>query len=135
MEGYDYNTVCRYDYLEIYDGPSTNPYKKARLCGSGSYELISTANSLYLEFRSNGHRGYRGFQFTYSLIGIHHDSNFVNYINIEALKMSSKQNQIIDSLQETFNWKQQNFLQLRLQSHQPKVLSPNYYVQEDWKSK
>ena len=64
------NIVCRYDYLKIYDGPSTSSHRTARLCGSGSYELISKTNSLYLEFKSDGSTGYSGFQLVFSLKGI-----------------------------------------------------------------
>ena len=66
----EYDGACGYDYLKIYDGPHTNSYRKATLCDFGYYELISTTNSLYLEFKSDTSTGYSGFQLVFSLKGI-----------------------------------------------------------------
>ena len=66
----EYNSVCRYDYLKIYDGPSSSSYRRARLCGAGSYELTSTTNSLYFEFKSDGSNIRSGFELGFSLIGM-----------------------------------------------------------------
>ena len=76
------NNECRYDYLDIYDGPNTSSDRKARLCNQDLYELISTTNSLYLEFNSDGSGVYDGFQFSYSFIGIYIDPNSPSYTDI-----------------------------------------------------
>ncbi|KAI8514478.1 scavenger receptor [Branchiostoma belcheri] len=57
-----------YDFLTIYDGASDNATEIERLTGYHSQiiPIISTSNTLFLRFTSDGSVSYQGFQFSYS---------------------------------------------------------------------
>ena len=65
------DSTCSYDYLKIYDGPSSSSNRNARLCGDGSFDgMTSSSNTLFLEFRSDSSNKFLGFQFSYSIVGM-----------------------------------------------------------------
>ena len=66
------NSACRYDYLKIYDGPSSSSNRNALLCGDSSFGegMTSSSNTLFLEFRSDSSSTYKGFQLYYTIIGM-----------------------------------------------------------------
>ncbi|KAK3892747.1 hypothetical protein Pcinc_003437 [Petrolisthes cinctipes] len=61
---------CRWDWLQIHDGPSSRSHLHGRYCGSTlpgtNGTIISTHNHLYLWFRSDHSRAYTGFNFTWN---------------------------------------------------------------------
>ena len=60
---------CKYDGLEIYDGPDEDDMI-VRVCGPGTYQDVqSTGNALFLRFYSDGSEDYKGFQIHYALMG------------------------------------------------------------------
>ena len=69
---------CTFDYLEIFDGGSTNSPTVGKFCGDNKpKELISTSSSLYFKFRSDGSVSKKGFQLSYEAFsGNIHDASF-----------------------------------------------------------
>ncbi|CAH1274042.1 BMP1 [Branchiostoma lanceolatum] len=45
---------CLFDYLAIYDGPSTSAPLLARLCGSSAQTIVTTNRSAFVIFRTDG---------------------------------------------------------------------------------
>ena len=67
----DPSSTCRFDYLKIYDGPSSSSNRDALLCGDYSFDgMTSSSNTLFLEFRSDSSYKFLGFQFGYSIVGM-----------------------------------------------------------------
>ena len=65
------DSTCSYDYLKIYDGPSSSSNRVGAMCGDYSFDgMISSSNTLFLEFRSDRSNTYKGFQLVYSNIGM-----------------------------------------------------------------
>ena len=68
------NGYCKFDYLKIYDGPSSKEMlsnRDALLCGDYSFDgMTSSSNTLFLEFRSDSSYKFSGFQFGYSIVGM-----------------------------------------------------------------
>ncbi|CAG9792216.1 unnamed protein product [Diatraea saccharalis] len=60
---------CRYDYLKVYDGPSTNSKLVGRFCGS-SYpkSFVSSSNSLFIIFKSDHSATSEGFKISFETI-------------------------------------------------------------------
>lgn len=63
-----YCNGCSYDYLEVYDGPSTDsPLGGSRICGSSAPAPIqSTGNSMKLIFHTDSSETKTGFKITAS---------------------------------------------------------------------
>ena len=62
---------CWADALKIYDGESASSNEIAELCGTNSKSgIVSTGNSLFLDFKSNGYSNFGGFIIHYSLKGM-----------------------------------------------------------------
>ncbi|XP_019641565.1 PREDICTED: CUB and sushi domain-containing protein 2-like [Branchiostoma belcheri] len=62
-----FHTEKGYDFLTIYDGASDNATEIKRLTGYHPQisPIISTSNTLFLRFRSDGKKSRQGFQFSY----------------------------------------------------------------------
>ena len=60
---------CGFDRLKLYDGSSN--HSVVDLCGESSFGgMTSTANNLYFEFHSDGSNSFKGFQITFSIVGM-----------------------------------------------------------------
>ncbi|XP_019639370.1 PREDICTED: CUB and sushi domain-containing protein 2-like, partial [Branchiostoma belcheri] len=61
-------TERNYDFLTIYDGAGDNAAEMERLTGHQPHisPIISTSNTLFLRFTSDGSASYQGFQFNYT---------------------------------------------------------------------
>ena len=66
-----YCVNCNCDALRIYDGESASSNEIAELCGTNSKSgIVSTGNSLFLDFKSDGYWTNGGFIIYYSLKGM-----------------------------------------------------------------
>lgn len=78
------DTLCRYDFVEVYNGHSDMVQKLGRFCGTfRPGTLISTSNTMMLQMESDSETGGRGFlaHFTGTkthLNGIHHQNPGIN---------------------------------------------------------
>ncbi|XP_078540694.1 embryonic protein UVS.2-like [Lissotriton helveticus] len=62
-------TTCRADYLVIYNGPTNKDPLIGRYCGSGPVpSVVSSGNSLLLQFHSDSSDQKKGFQATYTFV-------------------------------------------------------------------
>ncbi|XP_076146859.1 cubilin [Alosa pseudoharengus] len=62
------NTDCRYDYLEVRDGPSSDSGFIARLCGNTRPSTQhSTGAAMYVRFRTDTSITHKGFKVKYSI--------------------------------------------------------------------
>ncbi|XP_069755899.1 scavenger receptor cysteine-rich domain-containing protein DMBT1-like [Narcine bancroftii] len=59
------SSSCSYDYVAIYDGPSTNSSLMAKLCHDSNETFTSTSNSITIYFRSDSSVTRRGFVANY----------------------------------------------------------------------
>lgn len=60
---------CRYDYLKIYDGPSSDSQLVGKFCGtSNPTTYTSSSNNLYLKFKTDRSMAAEGFRITYKAI-------------------------------------------------------------------
>ena len=67
----EFGNDCQYDVLKIYDGESASSNKIAELCGLNSKSgIVSTGNSLFLDFKSSSYYQFEGFIIHYSLKGM-----------------------------------------------------------------
>ncbi|KAH3728731.1 dorsal-ventral patterning tolloid-like protein 1 [Dreissena polymorpha] len=61
---------CLYDYLHIFNGPSTSYPSIGKFCGSATPSgFRSQSNSVYFVFKTNGSTSRRGFSMTYMFFG------------------------------------------------------------------
>lgn len=64
--------MCKFDWLQIHDGPSSSSHLIGRFCGSGlprgTGNIISSQNSLYFWFRSDNSSSHDGFQLEWDTI-------------------------------------------------------------------
>nr|XP_009920163.1 PREDICTED: deleted in malignant brain tumors 1 protein-like [Haliaeetus albicilla] len=68
---------CRYDYVEVYDGPPHSSPLLGRLC-SGSFPMyISSSNMMTIRFHSDSRYTFRGFQAYYSSIPADHNTTLL----------------------------------------------------------
>ncbi|XP_076875977.1 bone morphogenetic protein 1b isoform X2 [Brachyhypopomus gauderio] len=60
MEG---NDVCKYDFVEVHSGPSSNPKLHGRFCGTSKPEAVTShSNNMRVEFKSDNTVSKRGFK-------------------------------------------------------------------------
>lgn len=62
---------CRYDWLQLHDGPSSSAYMIGRFCGGSlplDGNLVTTHNSLYMWFRSDNSSTHDGFELEWNSI-------------------------------------------------------------------
>ncbi|XP_063696850.1 cubilin homolog [Culicoides brevitarsis] len=62
---------CRFDWLQIHDGPTSSAYMIGRFCGNAlpkGGNILSTHNALYLWFRSDNSTAHDGFELTWEAI-------------------------------------------------------------------
>ncbi|KAE8606499.1 hypothetical protein XENTR_v10010759 [Xenopus tropicalis] len=60
---------CRYDYLQVYDGVSTNSPLMGTYCGTMSFsKVITRGNSMLLHFSSDYSNQFQGFQASYTFL-------------------------------------------------------------------
>ncbi|XP_078420929.1 scavenger receptor cysteine-rich domain-containing protein DMBT1-like isoform X3 [Cetorhinus maximus] len=57
----EYTSACSYDYIAIYDGPSTNSVLLSKFCHGSNQKFISSSNSMTVYFRSDSSVTRRGF--------------------------------------------------------------------------
>lgn len=66
--------LCRYDYVDVYNGHSNMVQKLGRFCGTfRPGALISTSNSMMLEMVSDSGTGGRGFLANFNGVKPHVD--------------------------------------------------------------
>uniref|UniRef100_A0A8B9Z0Z8 CUB domain-containing protein n=1 Tax=Buteo japonicus TaxID=224669 RepID=A0A8B9Z0Z8_9AVES len=56
------NHRCRYDYVEVYDGPPHSSPLLGRLCSGSFPTYISSSNMMTVRFHSDSRYTFRGFQ-------------------------------------------------------------------------
>ncbi|XP_056465734.1 deleted in malignant brain tumors 1 protein [Gadus chalcogrammus] len=64
LEGSD----CRYDGIQVYDGPSINQRQLGRLCGNQRSTFHSTGKNLTVRFTTDGSQTYQGFRAEYRVV-------------------------------------------------------------------
>ncbi|KAM3968031.1 cubilin [Aphomia sociella] len=64
---------CIYDYLKIYDGPSSESRLVGKFCGSVNYpkSYISSSNFLFIKFKTDRSKSSQGFRISYTTICQH----------------------------------------------------------------
>ena len=65
LEGSD----CRYDGIQVYDGPSINHWQLGRLCGNQRSTFHSTGKTLTVRFTTDSSQTYQGFRAEYRVVG------------------------------------------------------------------
>ncbi|XP_072883756.1 scavenger receptor cysteine-rich domain-containing protein DMBT1-like [Hemitrygon akajei] len=68
------NSGCTYDYVAIYDGPSTNDPLLARICSQPSETYTSLYNSMTIYFRTDGSVTQQGFSANYHSLPINDET-------------------------------------------------------------
>lgn len=66
---------CRYDYVEVYDGPPHSSPLLGRLCSGSFPTYISSSNMMTVRFHSDSRYTFRGFQAYYSSIPTDHNTS------------------------------------------------------------
>lgn len=90
---FEADTLCRYDFLDVYNGHSNMVQKLGRFCGTfRPGTLISTSNTMMLHMESDSETGGRGFlaHFTGTkphLNGIHHLHQFKKWFKNKYSKI------------------------------------------------
>ncbi|XP_030235031.1 deleted in malignant brain tumors 1 protein isoform X6 [Gadus morhua] len=64
LEGSD----CRFDGIQVYDGPSINQRQLGRLCGNQRSTFHSTGKTLTVRFTTDGSQTYQGFRAEYRVV-------------------------------------------------------------------
>ncbi|XP_048465149.1 deleted in malignant brain tumors 1 protein [Rhincodon typus] len=59
---------CRYDYIAIYDGPSTNSVLLAKFCSGSDQTFTSTSNSMTVYFKTDSSVTRQGFSASYYIL-------------------------------------------------------------------
>ena len=59
-------TIHRYDFVELFDGPTASSPSLGRFCHMGATMVMSTASSILVRFRSDYSNAGRGFHARYS---------------------------------------------------------------------
>ncbi|XP_008569337.1 PREDICTED: CUB and zona pellucida-like domain-containing protein 1 [Galeopterus variegatus] len=106
---------CRFDFIAVYDGPSTNSGLIGQVCGLVTPTFESSSDSLTVVLSTDYANSYRGFSASYTSI-------YAEDINTTSLICSSdKMRVIINKLYlETFNYNENN-LQLKDPTCRPKL--------------
>ncbi|XP_028366997.1 CUB and zona pellucida-like domain-containing protein 1 [Phyllostomus discolor] len=106
---------CRFDFVAVYDGPSTTSGLIGQVCGRVRPTFESSSNSLTVVLSTDYANSYRGFSASYSSI-------YAENVNTTSLICSSdKMRAIISkSYLESFKYKENN-LQLNDPTCRPKV--------------
>uniref|UniRef100_A0A8C2UAB0 CUB domain-containing protein n=1 Tax=Coturnix japonica TaxID=93934 RepID=A0A8C2UAB0_COTJA len=60
-----FGSVCRYDYIEIYDGPPSTSPLLGRICSGYNIMYTSSSNMLTVRFHSDSRYSNRGFYAEY----------------------------------------------------------------------
>uniref|UniRef100_A0A8B9NEP1 CUB and zona pellucida-like domain-containing protein 1 n=1 Tax=Accipiter nisus TaxID=211598 RepID=A0A8B9NEP1_9AVES len=68
---------CRYDYVEVYDGPPHSSPLLGRLCSGSFPTYISSSNMMTVRFHSDSRYTFRGFQAYYSSIAADHNTTLL----------------------------------------------------------
>ena len=61
-----YSFSCSYDYLQLFDGDSTNDNSLGKFCGNVFAPISSRHRFLTLNFVTDGSHGFRGFELFYN---------------------------------------------------------------------
>uniref|UniRef100_H2ZK52 CUB domain-containing protein n=1 Tax=Ciona savignyi TaxID=51511 RepID=H2ZK52_CIOSA len=65
------NTQCRFDYLEVFNGPTTTTGSIGKYCGSTSPNIITQITSdMSMKFKTDGSITHSGFNVRYSISGL-----------------------------------------------------------------
>ncbi|EHH65083.1 hypothetical protein EGM_18427 [Macaca fascicularis] len=106
---------CKFDFLAIYDGPSTNSGLIGQVCGRVTPTFESSSNSLTVVLSTDYANSYRGFSASYTSI-------YAENINTTSLTCSSDRMRVIisKSYLEAFN-SNGNTLQLKDPTCRPKL--------------
>ena len=59
-------TILRYDFVELFDGPTASSASLGRFCHMGATMVMSTGSSILVRFRSDYSNAGRGFHARYS---------------------------------------------------------------------
>ncbi|PAA49385.1 hypothetical protein BOX15_Mlig029509g1 [Macrostomum lignano] len=63
------DSSCRYDYLDVYDGPDSSSKRLGRYCGSSLPQALkSTTNKLYFRFKTDHSITGRGFKISWKTV-------------------------------------------------------------------
>ncbi|XP_072414169.1 CUB and zona pellucida-like domain-containing protein 1 [Chiloscyllium punctatum] len=62
------SSTCSYDYIAIYDGPSTNSVLLSKFCSGSDETFTSTSNSMTVYFRTDSSVTRRGFSASYYVL-------------------------------------------------------------------
>ncbi|XP_008046425.1 CUB and zona pellucida-like domain-containing protein 1 [Carlito syrichta] len=109
------DNYCRFDFIAVYDGPSTNSGLMGQVCGRVTPTFESSSDSLTVVLSTDYANSYRGFSASYTSI-------YTENINTTSLTCSSDKMRVIisKSYLESFNYNEGN-LQLIDPTCRPKV--------------
>ncbi|XP_051002962.1 CUB and zona pellucida-like domain-containing protein 1 [Acomys russatus] len=79
---------CRFDFIALYDGPSTTSGLLKQLCGRGQPTFESSSNSMTLVLSTDYANSYRGFSASYTSI-------YTEDVNTTSLSCSSEKMRVI----------------------------------------
>ncbi|XP_042557327.1 CUB and zona pellucida-like domain-containing protein 1 isoform X1 [Dipodomys spectabilis] len=106
---------CRFDFVAIYDGSSTNAGLIGQVCGRGTPTFESSSDSLTVVLSTDYANSYRGFSASYTSV-------YTENINTTSLICASDKMRVIisKSYLESFNYNEDN-LQLNDPTCRPEV--------------
>lgn len=93
---------CRYDYLKIYDGPSSESPLVGRFCGTNHPKTYtSTSNNLFIVFKSDHSSASGGFKITYESICFKTITGDSGIIKTPGYPLSYKKHMVCDYIIST----------------------------------
>ncbi|KAM5139920.1 CUB and zona pellucida-like domain-containing protein 1 [Callospermophilus lateralis] len=106
---------CRFDFIAVYDGSSTNSGLIGQVCGRGTPTFESSSDSLTVVLSTDYANSYRGFSASYTSI-------YAENVNTTSLTCASDKMRVIinKSYLESFGYNENN-LQLNDPTCRPKV--------------
>ncbi|XP_059121562.1 CUB and zona pellucida-like domain-containing protein 1 isoform X2 [Peromyscus eremicus] len=106
---------CRFDFIALYDGPSTTSGLLEQLCGRGQPTFESSSNSMTVVLSTDYANSYRGFSASYTSI-------YIDDVNTTSLSCASDKMRVIisKSYLQSLNYNENN-LQLNDPTCRPSV--------------
>ncbi|ESP03386.1 hypothetical protein LOTGIDRAFT_237695 [Lottia gigantea] len=72
----EYGRNCQHDYVRIYDGPSDSYLRIGMFCGGSKPVFKSTGRTIYVKFKSDSSKPFRGFKIQYKSVSAQQSDEF-----------------------------------------------------------
>ncbi|KAK6167558.1 hypothetical protein SNE40_021556 [Patella caerulea] len=64
----EYDDACQHDFVKVYDGPNDSFLRIGVFCGDTQPSFQSTKNTIFIKFKTDSSKQYRGFKIEYKSI-------------------------------------------------------------------